>query len=577
MVNLEVLRHSASHVLAIAVKNLYPDVKLGIGPAIEDGFYYDFDNLKISEGDLDKIEKKMKEIIKKNLKFERIEKTIAEAKKSLKDEPYKLDLLKELKKPIFYKTGDFIDLCSGPHVKTTGEIKAFKLLKLAGAYWRGDSKNKMLTRIYGAAFETKKELDDYLKSLEEAKLRDHRKIGKEMDLFSFSEYGPGFPFWHHKGLFIFNQLIEFWREKHYECGYQEIKTPIILNRELWDKSGHWKLYKENMYVTKIDDKECAIKPMNCPGGMLVYKQKIHSYKELPLRVGELGLVHRHEISGVLSGLFRVRMFTQDDAHIFCTPEQLGDEIIGVVKLTQEMLSVFGFKDYKFTLSVRGKKKKDKYLGSDNEWDWAQDSILKALKKLNLKSETLEGEAKFYGPSLDVQIKDCLGRKWQCATVQLDFNLPKRFNIHYEGKDGKKHIPYILHRVVYGSLERFIGILLEHYAGKLPLWLSPVHARIITVSDSNLKFANEVMGKMREKELRVEIDDRRESIPRKVRDAQIEKIPLMVTVGDKEQKEGKLAVRDYYGKVKFGVGVDAFIKKVAEDIKKKKNSLSCDEF
>jgi threonyl-tRNA synthetase len=576
MSNLQTLRHSASHVLAIAVKELYPEAKLGIGPAIDDGFYYDFDNLKISEEDLKKIEKRMAEIVKKNLKFEKIEKTPAEAKKILKDEPYKLDLLSEIKKPIFYKTGNFTELCAGPHVGSTGEIKTFKLLKTAGAYWRGDSKNKMLTRIYGTAFESKKELENYLTLLEEAEKRNHLKIGRELDLFSMHEEGPGFPFFHNKGMIILNELINFWREKHRQRNYLEVRTPTLLSRTLWETSGHWAFYGENMYTTKIDGKDFGVKPMNCSGGLLIYKSSLHSYKELPLRVGELGNVHRHELSGVLNGLFRVRAFTQDDAHIFCTSEQLENEIIDIVKMIREMFSVFGFKDYGFTLSVRGEKKKEKYMGTDKEWEWAQNTIFNALKKLKINPQIMEGEAKFYGPSLDVQIKDALGREWQCSTIQLDFNLPKRFEITYEGADGKKHTPYMLHRVIYGSLERFLGILIEHYAGKFPLWLSPVQAVVMPITEKHLGHASKIHQRLLKEGIRAELDERSETISKKVRDAQVKKIPYMITIGDKETEKNTLAVRDYSGKVKFGVDAEKFIKCALKDIKERKNTLSFSE-
>lgn len=573
MTDLKILRHSAAHILAIAIKELYPKSKLGIGPAIDEGFYYDFDNLKISEEDLPKIEEKIKEVIKRNLKFERIEMTVSEAKKILKDEPYKLDLLKDIKNPTFYKTGEFMDLCAGPHVRYTKEAKAIKLMKIAGAYWKGESKNKMLTRIYGTAYDTKDELDNYLHMLEEAEKRNHVKIGKELDLFSIHEEGPGFPFFHNNGLIILNELIGFWREKHRQRGYLEIRTPTILNRTLWETSGHWAFYGENMYTTKIDGKDFGIKPMNCSGGMLIYKSAPHSYKELPLRVGEMGNVHRHELSGVLNGLFRVRAFTQDDAHIFCTAEQLENEIIDVVKLIQEMFSVFGFNEYGFTLSVRGEKKRDKYMGTDKEWEWAQNTISSALKKLNIKPQIMEGEAKFYGPSLDVQIKDALGREWQCSTIQLDFNLPLRFGAVYEGQDGKKHTPYMLHRVIYGSLERFMGILIEHYAGKFPLWLSPVQVIVMPVSEKHVEASRKLYEKLFNEGIRAELDDRSETLQRKIRDAQMRRIPYMITIGDKEVEKNKLAVRDYSGKVKFDVDNDKFIKSVLRDIKERRNTLS----
>ncbi len=563
---LEKLRHSASHVLAQAVLELFPKTKLAIGPAIENGFYYDFDKKTgFTPEDIKKIEKRSLEIIKRDLPIKKSLKTKAEAKKILKDQPYKLELLEELKiKPSFYQQGDFIDLCAGPHVKSTGEVKAFKILSTAGAYWRGDSKNKMLQRIYGTAFYDKKDLKKYLFMLEEAKKRDHKKLGEELDLFSFHEEGPGFPFFHPKGVIVYNELVEFWKKIHREWNYQEIKTPMILNKELWLRSGHWDNYKENMYFTKIDKKDYAVKPMNCPGGILVYKDNLHSYKEFPLRLGELGLVHRHELSGVLNGLFRVRVFTQDDAHIYCTEEQLQEEIMGVIKLSQEIYKAFGL-DYELELSTRP----EKAIGSKKMWDNAEKSLESALKKLKLDYKLNPGDGAFYGPKIDFHIKDSLGRKWQCGTVQVDFSMPEKFELEYDAKDGKKHRPVMVHRAILGSLERFLGILIEHYAGKFPLWLSPTQIKILTVTDRSNKFAEELKQKLEENNLRVELDIRHESISKKVRDSQKEKVNYMVTIGDKEIKSKKLAIRTREGKVSFNISIDKFIKDMIKEIQDKK--------
>jgi threonyl-tRNA synthetase len=564
--DLDRLRHSASHVLAQAVLELFPKVKIAIGPPIENGFYYDFDKPEgFTPEDLNKIEKRAKEIIRQDLKIKKVLKTKEEAKKILKGQPYKLELLAELKgKPSFYQQGDFIDLCKGPHVKSTREIKAFKILSTAGAYWRGDSKNKMLQRIYGTAFYDKKDLKKYLFMLEEAKKRDHKKLGEQLDLFSFHEEGPGFPFFHPKGMTVYNEIVEFWKQIHNNWEYKEIKTPIILNKELWLKSGHWDNYKENMYFTKIDKKDYAVKPMNCPGGILVYKSKLHSYKEFPLRLGELGLVHRHEMSGVLNGLFRVRVFTQDDAHIYCTEDQLQKEIIEVIKLSQEIYKTFGL-GYELELSTRPKKS----IGSKKMWDSAEKSLESALRKLKLDYKLNSGDGAFYGPKIDFHIKDSLGRSWQCGTIQVDFSMPEKFDLEYDGKDGKKHRPVMIHRAILGSLERFLGILIEHYAGKFPLWLSPVQVKIITVTDRSNKFANELKDKLEEKGLRVEIDSRQESISKKVRDAQKEKLNYMITIGDKEVESKKLAIRTREGKVSFNVPTDKFIKDLLKEVKDKK--------
>lgn len=562
--DIKVLRHSTAHVLAQAVKRLFPKIKLGIGPVIEDGFYYDFDRKKpFTPDELEKIEKEMAKIIIENHKFKKIKLP----RGYFKNQPYKKELDKDLKKEkiksTFFESGEFVDLCKGPHIKSTNQIKAFKLLKVAGAYWKGDSSKHQLQRIYGTAFNNKKELKAHLNFLEQAEKRNHVKLGKQLDLFSIHPEGHGFIFWHDKGMILRNELIKYWREEHKKAGYTEISTPTILNKQLWETSGHWKLYKEFMYTTKVENSDFAIKPMNCPGGMLIYKTKLHSYKELPLRVGEIGLVHRHELSGVLNGLFRVRAFTQDDAHIFCTEEQLESEIINYVKLTKKMLKTCGFKNYRFAISVREPKKSSKYLGTTKGWKAAEKSIAKALKKLKIDYEILEGEAKFYGPSLDILIRDALNREWQCGTIQVDFNLPERFNITYEDKDGKRNKPFILHRVVYGSLERFIGVLIEHYAGALPLWLSPIQVIILTISDKHKKFAEKIKEKLEENNIRVQLDDRAESVGKKVREAQIQKIPAILAVGDKEVKSKTLAVRTLDGKVKLGMKVDSFIKRITK--------------
>lgn len=560
--DLDSLRHSASHVLAQAVLELFPTTKLAIGPSIENGFYYDFDTKKpFTPEDLEKIEKRCLEIIKKDLKIKKSLKTKVEAKKLLKDNPYKIELLEDIKgKPSFYQQGDFIDLCAGPHVNSTGEIKAFKLLSLAGAYWRGDSKNKMLQRIYGTAFYDKKELKKYLFTLEEAKKRDHKKLGEQQDLFSFHEEGPGFPFFHPKGMIIINELLSYWRSIHNKYNYKEVRTPIILNKSLWLKSGHWDHYKENMYFTKIDKKENAVKPMNCPGGILIYKSKLHSYKEFPLRVGELGLVHRHELSGVLNGLFRVRSFTQDDAHIYCTEEQAQEEVVNVIKLIEEMYKAFGL-TYDLELSTRPEKS----IGTTKMWNFAEATLEKALKKLKKPFKLNPGDGAFYGPKIDFHAKDSLGRTWQCGTIQLDFAMPEKFDLEYDAKDGKKHRPVMIHRTVYGSLERFLGILIEHYAGKFPLWLSPVQVKILPMTDRSNKFSEELKETLEKNNIRVEIDPRSESMSKKVRDAQKEKVNYMVTIGDKEIQSKNLAIRTREGKVSFNVSIDKFIKDLQKEV------------
>jgi len=557
--------HSSSHVMAQAVKRLFPEAVLTIGPSIEEGFYYDFDFRPFSPDDLKKIEEEMGKIVKENLKFERKELTKEEAKKKFKDNNYKLELIDEAEGKIStYSQGEFIDLCRGPHIPSTGKIKAFKLLKTSGAYWKGDAKNKQLQRIYGISFPESKMLKDYLTMLEEAEKRDHRKIGKELDLFSFHEEAPGMPFFHEKGMIIWNTLLDFWREEHRKAGYVEIKTPIILNKKLWLQSGHWEHYKENMYFTKIDDADYAVKPMNCPGGMLVYKTKVHSYKEFPLRVAEIGLVHRHELSGVLSGLFRVRCFHQDDAHIFVTEEQLADEIKNVVKLVDHF-----YKDiFKFDYHVELSTMPENHMGDEKLWELAEKTLQKALEDMNIKFKVNPGDGAFYGPKIDFHIKDAIGRTWQCATCQLDFQMPLKFELTYDGADGKKHIPVMLHRVIYGSLERFIGILVEHYAGKFPLWLSPVQAIILPIADRHVSYAKQVAKKMFDNGIRVEVDDRAETTPKKVRDAEVRKVNYILVVGDKEVQNKTVNVRTRNNEILGEKKVDEFLVKIKKEIEDK---------
>jgi threonyl-tRNA synthetase len=557
---LEILRHSAAHILAIAVKELYPGAKLGIGPSIEDGFYYDFDNLNIKEEDLEKIEQKCLEVIKRNLKFEKLEKSKEEAKEILKDEPYKLELLEEIDNPIFYKTGDFLDLCSGPHVNYTKKIKALKLLKLAGAYWKGDSKNKMLSRIYGIAFENKIKLNEYLELKEEAEKRNHIKLGKEMGLFSFHEEAPGMPFFHDKGSFIFDKLVEYMKEEMHKLNYEINKTPLILNQDLWLRSGHWDHFKENMYFTKIDEKDFAVKPMNCPGNLLVFKDDLHSYRELPIKAGEFGIVHRHELSGTLNGLFRVRFFTQDDAHIFCTEEQIQEQIIELIELVDRVYSKFGLKYY-----VELSTKPGKAIGDDKLWERAEKALEEALNKKKIEFKLNQGDGAFYGPKIDFHIEDSLKRTWQCGTIQLDFQMPERFELTYEGKDGQKHQPVMLHRAIYGSVERFLGNLVEHFNGKFPLWLSPNQVKVLSITDKNLDYAKEIYNELKKENIRVELDDRNESLNKKIREAQLERYNFILTIGDKEADKKTIAVRDRLGKNEFGVKLNDFIGKLKNEI------------
>ncbi|HHT15409.1 MAG TPA: threonine--tRNA ligase [Clostridiales bacterium] len=557
---LHVLRHSASHVLAEAVKRLYPEAKLAIGPAIENGFYYDIDYKEsFTPEDLEKIEKEMKSIIRRNGREVRMEmpRIDAIAFEKERGETYKVELIEDLPEDSiisFYRQGDdFIDLCAGPHLPSVGRIKAFKLTGVAGAYWRGSEKNKMLQRIYGTAFATKEQLDEYLHMLEEAKKRDHRKLGRELDLFDVMEEGPGFPFFFPKGMVLRNLLIDFWREIHRDNGYDEIMTPIILSRDLWERSGHWDHYRENMYITKIDEQDFAIKPMNCPGGMLAYKRRLWSYRDLPLRLGELGLVHRHEKSGTLHGLMRLRCFTQDDAHIFMTPEQIKDEIMGVYRLTDKVYKLFGL-SYTVELSTRPENS----IGTDEMWDLATKGLQGALDELGVPYVINEGDGAFYGPKIDFHLRDSIGRTWQCGTIQLDMNLPERFDLSYIGPDGEKHRPIMIHRVVYGAIDRFMAILVEHFAGAFPLWLSPVQAKILTITDRADDAAKAFEAKMKAAGLRAECDLRNEKIGFKVREAQMQKIPYMLTLGDREVEEGTVSVRSRTGENLGVMSQDALV-------------------
>jgi len=538
-----VVRHTCSHVLAQAVKRLYPDAKLAIGPSISNGFYYDFDREGgFTPEDLTALEGEMKKIIKENLKLTTFTKPRAEAIEFMKEkgEPYKVELIEDLPEDSsisFYQQGDFVDLCAGPHILYTKGIKAFKLTSVAGAYWRGNEKNKMLTRIYGTAFLTKDELEEYLNMLEEAKKRDHRRLGKELGLFTMMDEGPGFPFFLPNGMVLKNTLLDFWRQIHTREGYVEINTPIMLNRQLWETSGHWDHYKENMYTTVIDETDFAIKPMNCPGGMLVYKSEPHSYRDLPMRVAELGLVHRHEKSGQLHGLMRVRCFTQDDAHIFMTPQQIPSEIKGVISIIDEVYTLFGFK-YHVELSTRPENS----MGSDEDWEVATNGLKSALDEIGIPYVVNEGDGAFYGPKIDFHLEDSIGRTWQCGTIQLDFQLPLRFEAEYTGEDGEKHRPIMIHRVVFGSIERFIGILIEHFSGKFPAWLAPVQVKVLPVSDKSHEYALSVYEELKAAGIRTEIDKRDEKIGYKIREAQLKKIPYMIIVGENEAAEKTISVR-----------------------------------
>jgi len=552
---LEVMRHSTAHLMAQAISHIWPKAKFAIGPAIKNGFYYDidFEGDVIAPEDLEKIEAEMAKIVKEDLPIVREEMDRLAAIEFFKKhgDNYKVEILSELDadKVSLYRQGDYVDLCRGPHVPSTGKLKVYKLTSIAGAYWRGDTKNKMLTRIYGTAFEKKQELDEYILRLEEAKRRDHRKLGKELDLFDIFDEGPGFPFFFPKGMVLRNTLEDFWRKEHAKAGYTEVKTPMILNQELWHRSGHWDHYKDNMYVVKIDDEDYAIKPMNCPGGMLVYKRKPHSYRDLPERVAELGLVHRHELSGALHGLMRVRCFTQDDAHIFMTPDQIEDEIEGVVRLIDRFYNVFGFK-YHLELSTRPEDS----MGSDEQWETATNALIKALNNLGKEYEINEGDGAFYGPKIDFHLEDSIGRTWQCGTIQLDFQMPERFDLTYVGADGEKHRPVMIHRVVFGSIERFIAILTEHYAGAFPLWLAPVQVMIVPISEAQAEYAHNVCAKLVDMGIRAEVDDRNEKMNYRIREAQLQKIPYMLVLGEKEREANAVAVRN---RKKGDLGVMSF--------------------
>ena len=563
------LRHTASHILAQAVKRLWPEAKLAIGPAIDKGFYYDIDmEHTLTPEDLGKIEKEMSRIVKENLP---ITKSVMPRQEAIeffkaKNEDYKVELIQDLPEDAViscYSQGDFIDLCAGPHVASTGKVKAFKLQSIAGAYWRGDEKNKMLQRIYGTAFEKKEELDAYLHMLEEAAKRDHRKLGKELGLFVIKEEGPGFPFFLPKGMALRNELENFWREVHHEFDYEEIRTPIILNKQLWETSGHWFHYRENMYTTIIDDEEYAIKPMNCPGGILVYQNEMHSYRDLPLRYAELGLVHRHELSGALHGLFRVRAFTQDDAHVFMLPEQMQSELMKVIELFDRIYSQFGLK-YHVELST----KPDNAMGDDAIWEAATEALRNAIEAKGIDYVINPGDGAFYGPKLDYHIEDSLGRTWQCGTIQLDMNLPERFNVEYIGEDGQKHRTIMIHRACFGSMERFIGILTEHYAGAFPTWMAPVQVKVLPISEKHVEYANQLAKQMRHDYVRVEVDDRNEKIGYKIRQAQMEKVPYMLVVGDKEMEDNSVNVRKHGGDELGTVPFDEFFNSIKIEIKER---------
>lgn len=567
--SIETLRHSTAHVLAHAVTSLFPDAKPTIGPVVEEGFYYDFDiKHNFTPEDVKKIEKKMQEIINKDLKIQRVELSQKEAKKIFKDNPYKIELIEELNEPTSaYKQGDFIDLCRGPHISSTGKIKAFKITKIAGAYWRGNVKNRQLQRIYGISFPEKKQLDDYLKLLEEAEKRDHRKLGKQLDLFSLHEEAPGFVFFHPKGVIVINILKDFLRKELDKLGYKEIMTPLILSRSLWEQSGHWDHYRENMYFTKVDEKDFAVKPMNCPGCILIYKEKLPSYRDLPIRLSELGLVHRHELSGVLAGLFRVRAFTQDDTHIFCTPSQVEKEVLQLIDLV-----AFIYKNFNFTYHVELSTRPEKFAGKKEDWDRAEKALADALNKRKIKYKINPGEGTFYAPKIDFHIKDCLGRTWQCATIQIDFLMPDKFNLQYIAEDGNKHRPIMIHRAIYGSLERFLGILIEHYAGKFPLWLAPVQARILTVADRFSLYANKAKEELEKYDIKVEVDARTESVGYKVREAQAQKIPVIINVGEKEEKNNTVAVRTLDNKLHFNVKINDLVKKIKDNVDRKEEKF-----
>lgn len=564
-----ILWHTASHIMAYATQELYPEAKFAIGPSTETGFYYDLDlDHRFVEEDLKAIEDKMKEIAKKDLPVEKIEVSREEAINYFKEknQDYKVELIEDLKedeKITMYKIGDFVDLCKGPHLLSTKKIKAIKLLSIAGAYWRGDSNKKMLQRIYGIAFEKQKQLDEYIERREEAEKRDHRKLGKELDLFSMHEEGPGFPFFHPNGMILRNTLLNWWRDVLEENGYGEILTPIILNEDLWHRSGHWDHYKDNMYFTKIDDADYAVKPMNCPGSILVYNSNNHSYRDLPIRLAEYGIVHRHELSGALHGLFRVRTFTQDDAHVYCLPSQIKDEVFKMIDLADYLYSTFGFK-YTIELSTRP----DDYMGDLESWNLAEKSLKEALEEKNLPYTINEGDGAFYGPKIDFHLEDAIGRTWQCGTIQLDFQLPENFNLTYVDEDGERQRPVMLHRALLGSVERFMGILIEHFAGKFPLWLSPVQVEVIPVSDKFKDYAEKIADKLHEEGLRVHLDGRAEKVGYKIREAQVKKINYMLVIGEKEETSGKLSVRKRSGEEVKDVDIDEFVTSLKEEIKNK---------
>ena len=563
---LSVIRHTAAHVMAQAVARLFDGVKLAIGPAIEDGFYYDFDlEHRFTPEDLEAIEAEMRRIVEQDLPIARVESSKSAALEKVRSagQTYKEELIRDFDDDhvSFYSQGEFEDLCRGPHLESTGRLKAFKLLSIAGAYWRGDERNKMLQRIYGTAFAKRADLELHLSRLEEAKKRDHRKLGKDLDLFSLHEEGPGFPFFHANGMIVWNELLSFWREKHAAAGYVEIRTPVLLNRSLWENSGHWEKYRENMYFTEIDEQDYAVKPMNCPGGILIYQSSLHSYRDLPIRVAELGLVHRHEKSGTLHGLFRVRAFTQDDAHVYMRRDQVQDEIIGVINLVDEFYKSFGF-PYRVELST----KPENAIGSDDIWELATDALRGALEARGLDYRVNEGDGAFYGPKIDFHLEDCLGRTWQCGTIQLDFVMPERFDLTYVGEDGRKHRPVMIHRTVFGSLERFMGILIEHYAGAFPVWLAPVQAVVIPVTDSHYAYAHSVAKELGTAGVRCKFDDRNEKLGYRIRDAQLLKVPYMLVVGDNESNSHSVSVRSRERGDTGAVPVESFLRTITDEIR-----------
>ncbi len=565
----DIFWHSSSHIMALAIKRIFPDVKFAIGPSIEEGFYYDVDiNRSFTEEELQKIEEEVNKIIKEDLKFERFEVDYNQALEVFKDQPYKIELINEIKdkgeKLSYYKVGEFIDLCRGPHVQSTGKIKTFKILKASGAYWKGDSKNKQLQRIYGISFSSNTELKEYLTKIEEAAKRDHRKIGRELDLYSFQEEAPGMPFFHSKGAYIWNKLVEFLTEKLYERNYEINKTPMILNKSLWLQSGHWDHYKNNMYFTKIDDQDFAVKPMNCPGNMLIYKAHQYSYRDLPIRAGEFGLVHRHELSGVLSGLFRVRCFTQDDAHVFCTREQMKDEIIDLINLLDEVYKVFGF-EYEMELST----KPENAMGSEKDWEVAETTLKEVIESLGKKYKLNPGDGAFYGPKIDFHLKDAIGRTWQCGTIQLDFQMPEKFNLTYEGPDNQKLRPVMIHRAVYGSVERFLGILVENFEGKFPLWLSPVQIILLPIADRHNDYAYDVSKNLKKNGFKVEVDSNALTMNKKIRNAELKKINYILVVGDSEEKNKTVNVRTRDNEILGEKTIADLITELSLEIKEKR--------